>query len=220
MKKQFTVNIPDEPWINVFSQGKTMTLEYDGPDEFTVLRNKETGLVVIHNDMDSPYNQNLYNVEKYKADDHIEAAYFLTANAVNHGERKSITITNVDGSKHDEVDPTEFTIFDYYILEGYNAETNKFNLNLLTRPKQSALYWKAEENKQYILNHANAFTTDTLNKTANTYINILNNYQTSGNGSIYSWRLSSINIADVPVVPPNLIDAVLLYLSNTSTSNT
>ena len=219
MKKQFTVNIPDELWVDSFTQGKTMTLEYDGPDEFTVLQDKNFGFVRLHLDQDAPYDPNIFTLQTYKANDHIEAAYLLNIKPEGPIERKHVTVHNVDGSTHDELDISEATITDYYALGSYDSKENKFNLNLLTRPKNNFLYIKAEENKQYVTAHANAFTTDALKNTANTYINILNSYQTSGNGSIYSWRMSSGNIAEVPVVPPNLIDAVLAYL-NPPSSNT
>lgn len=215
MKKSFTVSIPDELWLDTFEKNKELTLEYEGPETIDVFVELSTG-GVFQGDIPEVYNQDNYAVVTLNANDHPDIAYWLVNKLPL--EREYASITNVDGSTYVGLDSSVAALRDYFSLN-YDVENKKFNLVVNVKNEHSALWFKAEENKAYVQNNMAAFN-KSLTTTANTYIDLLNKFQTEGKGSTYSWRLSEFNIADVPAVPPTLVDAIIAYNMAQVTANT
>ena len=209
MTKTFSMAVPNELYTDDFSEGKTISVTFDGPDSVILLVNREGGAVDgILNSLTDPHNADICQAIEVGASANPAVVYFYTADRRFLANVEHTTITNVDGSTHEEI--AEPTIFHYFSGFKYNANDNAWVPQVVVRDKRSALYLNAESNKQYVLDNMSKLEADaTLAAMANAYLAVVSNYQTSGNGSIYSWRLTTFDLKDVPQVPPPLVTAIL-----------
>jgi hypothetical protein len=209
MIKNFTVPVPNELYVDNFSEGKVLELTYDGPDKILLLVGRHDGTVVnMLQSSTDPHNADVNMVVEVDAEKNPDVAYFYLTSRRPLEEISYVTITNVDGSTHEEIaNPTIFDIYGGFV---YNAEQDQWTLQQFIRDKRSPLFLNAEQSKQYLTDNTTKFSSNTsLSAMAEEYLNIINDYQTSGNGSIYSWRLATWDVSEVPQIPPPLITAIL-----------
>jgi hypothetical protein len=205
MEKTFNKPVPDELYIDSFAQSKTTSYTYTGPETLNVIVDSLLGGVqyvllpgetMLHN----PELQTQITVDANTATD---VAYYLINTTIP--EREFETETLPGNNTYEKL--TNPTIRDYYNIN-YNHETGTWNWTLITRAPRTALNNLADKYKQYVETNKSKIEGDTtLTTLANTYIAQLDAFNTTGVGSIPSWKFIEISLATVPAPPSQLVVA-------------
>lgn len=205
MEKTFNKPVPDELYIDSFAQNKTASYTYIGPETVEVLVDVFHGGVqhVATPGEVYSYNPELSKVVTVDASSATDVAYYLTNTATP--EREFETQTLPGGKTYEQI--TNPTIRDYYSIN-YNLDTNTWEFKVITREPRSVLNDLADRYIQYIETNKSKVATNTeLTALANTYLAQLNAFNTTGIGSIPSWKFIEISLADVPTPPSQLVVA-------------
>lgn len=207
MEISFTKSVPDELYIDSFGQNKTVTITYNGPEILKVLVDIISGgiqYVALEPSENIVHNPDFSTVLTVDANISPDVAYYIKLAEIP-GEQEFIT-ENLPGGKTYQklVNPT---LRDYYALN-YNFETNAWNWTLITRQARSMLNDLADKYKDYINTHKSKVENNqTLTDLANTYLAQLEAFNTTGIGSIPSWKFIEFSLAEVPAPPLQLVTA-------------
>jgi hypothetical protein len=127
MIEKFSYPMPNELYIDSFTEGKKLSLTYDGLEYVTVLVNKLTGIISGINP--ETYDKDVYDLIKVSAKKSPEICYFLTNSSDSHEyEYEDELMENGDIYKK-IVNPTlhdAYTIF-------HDFESNSLKLNLIVK---------------------------------------------------------------------------------------
>jgi hypothetical protein len=205
MEKTFNKSVPDELYIDSFAQNKTASYTYTGPETLNVIVDNILGgvqqvLLPGETALINPDFQMQIAVDANTAPD---VAYYITNTQTPEREFETETLP---GNKTYQklINPT---IRDYYNIN-YNIETGLWDWNLITRLKRTPLNDLADRYKEYIETNASKIEDNTaLTTLANTYLAQLETFNTTGIGSIPSWKFIEISLADVPAPPSQLVVA-------------
>jgi hypothetical protein len=143
MKQKFTQKIPNEIYIDDFSDNKVMELEYNGPDTLLLeVDGNGTAFKIVEEarPMLEPTSY-MYHIE-LNAADAIEAAHYIYTHADEH-IYENIDIPNPDGSIYIAVSNPR--IQDYYRLTYQPAGLDMpgiWHFNLITRSMHSTIELK------------------------------------------------------------------------------
>lgn len=205
MEKTFNKPVPDELYIDSFAQSKTASYTYTGPETLNVIVDSILGGVqhVLLPGETMLYNPELQTQITLDANTATDVAYYLTNTTTP--EREFETETLPGNNTYEKL--TNPTIRDYYNIN-YNHETGTWNWKLITRLARTPLNDLADKYKQYIETNKSKIEGDTtLTTLANTYIAQLDAFNTTGVGSIPSWKFIEISLATVPAPPSQLVVA-------------
>jgi hypothetical protein len=203
MEKTFNKAVPDELYIDSFAQNKTKTYTYTGPETVKVIVDRIYGgvqHVLLPGELDT-HNQELSTVIVVDAETATDVAYFLT-NSIT-GTREFETEDLPGEYTYQKL--TNPTIRDYYKIN-YDFETSTWKWSLITKLARTPLNDLADKYKQYIEdNKSKVSSSAELTALANTYLQQLDDFNTTGIGSIPSWKFIEISLADVPAPPSQLV---------------
>jgi hypothetical protein len=206
----FTKPIPDELYIDSFTQNKTKTWTYTGNNIVYVSVTKphymlasSVEIEVVQYNIDFRYNPDLTQVMIIDANINPDVAYYCSNTHIP--ERIFVTETLIDGSTYEQIDNP--ILRDYYSLN-YNFKNSQWDWKLITRNPKDSSNDLADRYRDYINSNITKISSNTqLMQTANTYLQALDTFDTTGKGSIPSWKRMSVNLGDVPPVPHDLIAA-------------
>jgi hypothetical protein len=205
MPINFDKNIPNELYIDDFSEKKKLTLSYDGPATIKWLIEKSNGS--LSNPIDShddPHDRDNYMVVEVDATKDTDVAYYLYT--MKDGiEREHATETLPDGSTHDYISNPR--IQDYYSIS-YDLNENTWEWSLILREKKNPFNYIADKYRAYVNAHIDSVTDAKVKKSAQDYLKTLDTFESTGMGAVYSWKLIEINPKLVPIPPVDFIAAV------------
>lgn len=205
MEKTFSKPVPDELYIDSFAQSKTASYTYTGPETLNVIVDSQLGGVehILLPGETMAYNPELQTQITLDANTATDVAYYVTNTATPEREFET---ENLPGNNTYEK-LTNPTIRDYYNIN-YNIETGEWEWKVITRLTKTPLNDLANKYKQYIeTNKSKIETNAALTTLANTYLAELETFNTTGIGSIPSWKFIEISLADVPAPPSQLVVA-------------
>jgi hypothetical protein len=204
MAIKFTKNIPDELYVDSFSKKLKKSYTYEGPESLKVLVDKQSGFTfnLVESDEDK-FNPDFVDVVTVDATKNTDVAEYLYNTVVP--ERQFEDEIQVDGSVYKNI--TNPILRDYYNLR-YDFETSSWVWIPITRNPASILTELAEKNKNFVtLNLDTVKDNVELTKVANDYIKLLDDFMTTGKGSIPSWKMDEFLLSSVPMIPQELIVA-------------
>lgn len=205
MEKTFNKPVPDELYIDSFAQSKTASYTYTGPETLNVIVDNVLGGVqhVLLPGETMLYNPELQTQLTLDANTATDVAYYVTNTITPEREFETETLPgNITYKKL-----TNPTIRDYYNIN-YNHETGEWQWTLITRARRTSLNDLVDKYKEYIETNKSKVEGDTaLTTLANTYITQLEAFNTTGLGSIPSWKFIEISLTDVPAPPSQLVVA-------------
>jgi hypothetical protein len=144
MKKTFTTKVPNSLYSDDFSENKTATFTYEGPDVINVVIDKKMGNILNRNfvegDLFDEENNILVTVDA-KVDTNI--AYLLLNNTITNFIFEDEVLD--DGSVYKN--RTNPSLHDYYIISEYDLDNKNFKLNSIVRNSKTPALIKAEEIK-------------------------------------------------------------------------
>jgi|688.fasta_scaffold941190_2 hypothetical protein len=206
MEKTFSKSVPDELYIDSFAQNKTATYTYDGPETFNVLVEKLSGGVthVYQPGEDhGSYNSEQYEVMTVDANTAPDVAKYLRDTAI---PERVFETEQLPGNKtYQKI--TNPTLRDYYAIN-YNFDNSAWNWKVITVVARTQLNDLADRYKKYVEDNISKIEGNSqLIALANTYLGQLEDFNTTGIGSIPSWKFIEISLVDVPQPPSQLVVA-------------
>lgn len=127
MLKEFSYPLPDELFLNSFTENKVFSSIYDGPEKINVLVDKITS-VISGIDPDD-YNSDYYNLIEVNASINPEIAYFLLNSKEDYEYEYEEEILE-NGDIYNKILNPHIT--DAYVLV-FNLEENRFELDLIVK---------------------------------------------------------------------------------------
>ena len=199
MQKEFTINVPDQLWVDSWTENKTQTLTYDGPEKYYVV---VTDLQVLTQwsqepiEVDSEQRGNPFVVE-VNATEQPDIAYWL----LTHPEQVEYIfedVVNHDGSIYKKI--TNPAIRDIYSAQ---YDVNQSKIVLLPIIKRTTTYpeIKAQERLAYVNRYSEVYAFSTEVEAAITAFKTDTAEYLESMKDIYPWKYVSISLDDVPRIP-------------------
>lgn len=202
MEKTFTVNVPDDLWVDSWTENKTTDYTYNGPstinvlvsltDDFPIVRWSEDDITVDDEDKEL--------VVTIDADTDTAIAHAIVNAGAEH-EYTYTTITNHDDSTHEEINNP--TINDIYEVECTPA--NGFVLKQIIKQSETMNERTAKERLAYVVKYDEAYDFDDATQTViDTFKTNIDNYLTTMS-TVYPWRYVTIDATVIPKIPASLV---------------
>lgn len=203
MEKTFTVNVPDDLWVDSWDQNKEQTYTYNGPETIYVVVQLTEDFPIIEWSEDPILREvdpNKQQIIELDANEQTAIAYYYYHNA-DEWEYEYTTITNHDGSTHEEY--TNPTLEDIYQVV-YSIQDG-FVLSPIIRETETEAEKIAKGRLTYVQKYKNAYDFDEdVTAVINTFESNINNYLDTM-ATVYPWRYVNIDTTEIPKIPASLI---------------
>jgi len=215
MQKEFTINIPDERWINSWDNNLTLTKTYIGPSKFyapiDLEINNLLGVYFENAPTEGPYT----NIEKfsiYEIDANTDTAIAQVVQESTSDEYTAAYIREFDDEVlHDGsiyAKTTNPMVSDFYRLR-YDIETSKIVLEAIVNDNWQIPQLIFVNQKLDLLNYNKnniAFSQAMLTK-INTAIAQLETYR-STIVDARKWKYDTFNMSEIPQIPKSVEQAL------------
>jgi protein-tyrosine-phosphatase len=203
MQKQFTVNVPDELWVDSWDNELTATYNYDGPQYFYIAVDNNNSMSDIKEA--EPFTED--EVAKYDyvltidAEVNPEIAYALHVH--EHEAHEFEDVINHDGSIYKRI--TNPCLKDYFVVDFRSATENPSEkeafLSPIYKDKTNILHTTAVARLETVKKYSNVYDfesadqakIDTFIQTMTAYIELVS--------TAYPWKYITFNVSEVPKVP-------------------
>jgi hypothetical protein len=207
----FTKPIPDELYVDSFANGNTKTWTYTGNNivYVTVIKPRDTVMPFgeiegVQDNLDFRYNSDTTQVMVINATVDPDVAYYCSNTHIP--DRIFVTETLIDGTTYQQI--SNPVLRDYYRLN-YDFENTTWNWELIKRNSKDSSNDLADRYRDYVNSNITNISSNTqLMQIANTYLQALDTFDTTGKGSIPSWKRMTVSLGDVPPVPHDIIVAL------------
>lgn len=202
MEKILTLNIPNELWVNDFSENKTANYTYTGPDKVWLVVEPSNSLANEIYDAEPQTDKIKLEVNIANASD-TELAYIIS---VQQAKDTTYTYTyteqtNHDGSKYDKIANPK--ISDYYTFK-YNTALG-IEKDLIVKDTTNPNYKIALDRKNYVEKYVVAFDFETADKAKiDAYLQTINTYIETISKA-YPWKYVSFSVNEIPKIPVALV---------------
>ncbi len=206
MRKDFTVNIPDDWWVNKWEEGKTISLTYEGPETvYVVYDDCLTALYISEEQVVLSEDQPNRVAEITVNDDNVAGVYNLYTRNQNVDYTYN-TITNHDGSTHQEVaNPKLSDIFECSVIPKVDDTPARLTLNPIYKDIETINEKITKERLSYVQKYANTYEFEATDQAKiNTFITACNEYLDTLSGA-YPWRYVTMDKDEIPKIPISLI---------------
>jgi hypothetical protein len=213
MQKEFTVNVPDQLWVNSWEDGLTKTYTYEGPQYFYIGLDHNLSLLELR-----------YGDDEVEADDFTEEEkssfqYVITVNSEDNPDlaqllypRTSDTAhtfedeINHDGSIYQKI--TNPDLRDYFIVnyrinssspdqaECFADPIYKETSNVLKTTATSRLAQVKKYNDAYDFDDSDQAKIDSFILAINTYLETIE--------TAYPWKYITMDITEIPKIPVSI----------------
>jgi len=203
MVKTFTVNVPDNLCVDAWTENKTTTYTYNGPETLNVLVSLKGDFDIIswaEGDFDRDIDEEIEQVIALDANTDTSFAYALY-HANDEWEYTFTTITNHDDSTHEEISNPK--LLDMYDLNYYTD--GGFRLDPIYKNSETMNEKKAKERLAYVTQYDDAYDFDTDTQAViDTFKTNIATYLDSMS-TVYPWRYIEIDPNEIPKVPASLV---------------
>lgn len=193
MKKKFTVDIPDEIWVDKWEENKKLSLTYEGPEKLYALIGHDNDFKIWSEEpIEATFK--LDRVVEVDANEKPEIAYFLY-NQGKEYEHKFVEETNYDGSIHMAISNPR--LHDYFTL----THTADFTLEPILKETDTINEKIARERLDFITKYDDTYDfDDDIQTSIDGHISALNDYLESMSDQ-YPWKFIEMNKKDIPRIP-------------------
>ena len=202
MEKILTLNVPNELWVNDFSENKTVQYTYTGPNK-----------VWLTAEFDQSISGDIFETEpetqKTKIEIDIATASEAELAAVIANKQRldtEYTYTYTDVPNHDGSTYTKISnpkVGDYYTFKHNTASGIESEL-VLKDPTNPNLKI-AQDRKAYVQKYLNTFSFEAADQSKiTTYITALDTYIASL-ATAYPWKYVTFNVNEIPKIPVTLV---------------
>jgi hypothetical protein len=201
MTTNFTVNIPDELWVDSWTENNTMSLTYEGPAKIYVkLRHDFTIAEQSETEFDPETVLSNEKVVELDSADSAAVMFYLT----NQGQLDEHVFedeTNPDGSIYRKI--TNPNIYDIFYID-YDDQQG-FSLKPIYKAKDTYGEIRAREKLAYVKTYDDLYDFDTETQTAiDNFISATEQYL-ADMAAVYPWKYVTIP-DNSPRIPASLIE--------------
>jgi len=212
MQKEFTVNVPDELWVDSWDDSLTATYTYEGPQYFYIGFDSNFSAKILPNHAVEPGAEtdpfsdeqaaNFIEIITLDANENPDIAYMLYAPYVDHDDHTFEDVANHDGSTYKKI--TNPHMHDYFELRWNKGVIELPTLHARIKDTSNPLHTTAKNRLAHIQKYNNAYdfstddqaTIDTAITAFNTYIDTVS--------TAYRWKYVEYDLTEVPKIPAAL----------------
>ena len=206
MEKTFTVNVPDQLWVDSWTNEDTIEYTYNGPDNLHIVVKTTGDFEIIEWAETAPtrlIDAETEQVLELDADTHTSVAHLLVAGWVADYTYTYTTITNHDDSEYEEMSNPQLP--DMFEAK-YNI-TDGFHLSPIYKKVDTVCEITARERLAYVVKYDDAYDFDADTQAViDTFKSAMSTYLTAM-ATVYPWRYVTIDTAEIPRVPASLVAA-------------
>ena len=203
MSKTFTINVPDQLWVDSWTENKSEAYEYSGPDNWYVLIDGSTNLASdwSEDSIESSADTKDFVITVDATDDtNLPVAYYMHTQGIDH-EYTYEDETNHDGSIYQKI--TNPLIHDYFDIK-YAVDTGLHLTPIYKRAKTIAEE-KAESRIEYVKKYNDVYDFDVDTQgIIDTFLSDMTAYMTSMS-SVYPWKYVTIDENEIPKIPASIV---------------
>lgn len=199
MEKTFTINVPDELWVNAWNNNKTETYTYNGPDTLYVLVSDRSDDVAIWSTepINVDPNSKDFVIEINATDDQkIAVAHYINTHGSDH------EYTYEDEANHDESIYKKITnpvLQDYFYIT-YDRLSGVV-LEPIYKNTKTIAEEKAEKRLAYVKKYDTMYDFDAETQAViDNFLFNMNTYIASMT-TVYPWKYVTIDESEIPKVP-------------------
>jgi len=203
MEKTFTVNVPDDLWVDAWTENKTTSYTYNGPETLNVVVSLEGDFDVItwsDGEIDRTIDEEKEQLVTIDANTDTGVAYHFW-HAADEWEYTYDTITNHDDSTHEEINNPRLR--DIYDPKWTPADG--WSLDPIYKATETLGEVLAQERLAYVVKYDDAYDfdadtqaiIDTFKTNVQTYLDSM--------ATVYPWRYETLDQSAVPKVPATLV---------------
>lgn len=206
MQKEFTIAVPDEYWVDSWTENKTMTWVYQGPDTLYILLDHQE--IIKSWSQEEIVRDESTDVEKVRilhAEEDLAAAHWLTSLGRDH-QYQYAESTNHDGS-----------IYRYYtnprirdLFELFYSSNTGFRLEPIYKNTETWCEREAKKRKEFVKKYHDLYEFgEEINNEVRDYFKKIDDYLGKME-KIYPWKYAEISGEDIPKIPIRLLDVLKL----------
>ena len=201
--QEYTVNVPDELWVDSWNNENTATYTYQGPDTvYAVIENGQVTTVSVEELSSDDYpNGNIITISATAQPDVADWIH-PTPEDFSHTH---VTETNPDGSTWQKI--SNPGIRDWFQLAPALPNENNFAVQLVANIKDPTTQHeiKARQRLAYVKKYDDAYEFDNDTQLLiDTFISNMTIYLNTY-APIYPWKYISVPAGDMPKIPATLI---------------
>lgn len=208
MGKTFTVNVPDQLWLNSWTENKTESYTYEGPDTWNVVVCGESLLASEWSEdaIEAASDADIVVTVDATDDANLPVAYFMHtqgADSITAEEREAAEEdeTNHDDSVYKKI--TNPLIHDYFDV-GYDNETG-LHLTPIYKNTKTIAEEKAEQRLAYVKKYNDVYDFDAdAQEKIDTFLTSMTTYM-STMASVYPWKYTTIDENEIPKIPASIV---------------
>lgn len=203
MEKTFTIDVPDQLWVDSWTNNETETYTYTGPETLYVLIDNVSDAVLYSSveNIELPESSNNFVVEIDATNDaQTPIAHYFNTQGVQH-EYTYEDETNHDGSIHQKI--TNPVLQDYFDIE-YDRGVGLVLEPIYKRTKTIAEE-KAEKRLEYVKKYNNIYDFDEeIQGIIDKFLSDMTAYMTTMT-VVYPWKYVTIDENEIPRIPASLV---------------
>lgn len=201
--QEYTVNVPDELWVDSWDNENTATYTYQGPDTvYAVIENGQVTTVSVEELSSDDYpNGNIITISATAQPDVADWIH-PTPGDFSHTH---VTETNPDGSTWQKI--SNPGIRDWFEIAPALPNENNFAVQLVANIKDPTTQYeiKARQRLAYVKKYDDAYEFDNDTQLLiDTFISNMTTYLNTY-APIYPWKYISVPAGDMPKIPATLI---------------
>lgn len=202
MKKTIELNVPNELWVNDFSEAKKASFVYEGPE--VIWLTAQDGMLLpsfsTEEPLDLPLSRQAKKVEISKATKEEVAAAILAVNKPEKHEYKYVDEINHDGSIYKKI--TNPLLSDFFMARLLGTVVS---LELIVKDPVYFNVSEAEKRKNYVKRYEETYSFDaeTVSK-INSFLTEMDAYLNTVK-TAYPWKFITVNKGEIPKVPVELV---------------
>ena len=212
MQKEFTVNVPDQIWVDTWEDGLTATYTYEGPQYFYIGLDHNLSIIELR------YGDLEAEAEAFTEEEAAVFNYTVTVDAdanpdlatllypLNHEAHTFEDETNHDGSIYQKI--TNPCLRDYFIgdyrINSESPDQAECFANPIYKDTNNILKKTAKERLAIVKKYDIAYDFDAEDQTKiDTFISNINTYLDSI-ATAYPWKYITMDISEIPKIPSSL----------------
>jgi hypothetical protein len=198
MKKTINLNVPNELWVDDFSEGKTQSFTYDGPEKLW-LSYAEDGQALSVSEQE-PVGGNRIEINVSSASNEEMAAVILLTQNLTQYEYEFEDELNHDGSIYKKItNPKLSDFYQAFVL------AEKVILKSVVKDSKNLNFEEAVYRKAYVKKYAETYDFELADKTQ------IDSFLTSIDAYIetiktaYPWKYVTVDTNEIPKIPVSLV---------------
>jgi hypothetical protein len=200
MKKEFTVKIPDQLWVDSWENNRSITWTYEGPEKLYVLLSSQDEIITSYEEEIVRGESDPEKVVILYAEENPEIAFYLTSRGASH-EYEYAEEINHDGTVWKYF--TNPTIYDLFSIKHVTVEG--FKLVPIIKKSETLLETKAKERKELVESYVKKYEFDQeVQLVIDKFLLDVDSYLKKME-KIFPWKYVEIIDMPAPKIPTKLI---------------